>query len=71
MASLTQFAPIFRLSETVAAEFELGDPPTPYRRVTREKVAERWNEQIPGEPGIHRDGACPGQRQDADYPGVA
>lgn len=56
VASLTQFAPVFRVAEEVAARFDLGDPPAPYRRVTRRDVAERWNDQIPGDPAAHRGG---------------
>lgn len=54
--SLTQFAPVFRLPEAAVERFDLGDPPAAYRRVTRADVAERWNEQIPGDPAAHRGG---------------
>lgn len=47
VASLTQFAPVFRMAESIVERFDPGDPAPAYRSVTREEVEARWNDQIP------------------------
>ena len=58
VASLTQFAPVYRPSE-MSERWDAGDPPSPSRRVTREAAKRRWDRQLPGDdPSAYRpDGA--------------
>jgi pimeloyl-ACP methyl ester carboxylesterase len=58
VASLTQFAPVFRMDPTVVARFDPGDPAPAYRTATRETVAARWNDQVPddADPATWRGG---------------
>lgn len=48
VASLTQFAPVYRMPADRADEFDPGDPPQPYRTVTKAGARERWDDQAPG-----------------------
>ncbi|WP_254525715.1 alpha/beta hydrolase [Natrinema caseinilyticum] len=47
VASLTQVAPVYRPPADVAARFVDVEPLEPFRRITRDDVRERWNDQIP------------------------
>jgi len=47
VASYAAFAPVFRLSEGRAADFDPGDPPRPARVVTESEARERWESQFP------------------------
>lgn len=49
VASLTQFAPVFRKTETSIAGFDPGPEAPAYRTVTRDDVAKRWDEQLPSD----------------------
>lgn len=61
VASYAAFAPVFRLSEERAAEFDLGNPPRPARVVTEAEARERWASQFP-------DGADPDEcREEAAF----
>jgi alpha-beta hydrolase superfamily lysophospholipase len=56
VASLTQFAPVFRMDADAVERFDPGDPAPAYRTQRRPEVAERWNDQIPGgvDPAVWR-----------------
>ncbi|WP_019992095.1 alpha/beta hydrolase, partial [Natronorubrum tibetense] len=49
VASLTQVAPVYRPPAAVGERFVEREPLDTYRRITREDVRDRWNEQIPAE----------------------
>lgn len=80
VASLTQFAPVFRMDADAVERFDPGDPAPAYRTQTRAEVAERWDDQIPagvdpaawrggdgvGEDGIGEDGDAGGGSTDGD-----
>jgi len=61
VASLAQVAPVYRPPADVAARFDDAESLEPFRRITRNDVRERWDDQIPeranpaewrsGEPG--------------------
>lgn len=60
VASLTQFAPVYRPAAEKAERWAPGEPPSPARLVTRESARERWDRQFPDEddPSRYRpDGA--------------
>lgn len=46
VASLTQFAPVFRMDADAVGRFDPGDPAPAYRTQRRAEVAGRWNDQI-------------------------
>lgn len=45
VASLVQYAPVYRLSAEDRDRLSPGDPPRAYRRVTRDEARERWADQ--------------------------
>lgn len=49
VASLTQAAPVYRPPGDVGERFAGAEPLDPFRRITREDVRNRWDEQIPTE----------------------
>jgi pimeloyl-ACP methyl ester carboxylesterase len=60
VASLTQFAPVYRPAAEKAARWAPDEPPSPARSVTRTEARERWDRQFPDEddPSRYRpDGA--------------
>ncbi|WP_336136856.1 alpha/beta hydrolase [Natronomonas amylolytica] len=60
VASLTQFAPVYRPAAEKAARWAPGEPPSPARRVTRAEARQRWDRQFPDgdDPSKYRpDGA--------------
>jgi pimeloyl-ACP methyl ester carboxylesterase len=59
VSSLTQFAPVYDPSPATGERFDPGDPPDAYRLVTREEVADAWNDQLPSgaPPRVHRGGS--------------
>lgn len=48
VASLVQYAPVYRPPETHRERLSTGDPPTAYRTVTAADARERWADQRPG-----------------------
>lgn len=49
VASLAQVAPVYRPPAEVGARFLGGESLEPFRRITREDVRDRWDDQIPEE----------------------
>jgi len=49
VASLVQYAPVYRPPSAHRDRFSPGEPPTAYRRVSKAKARERWAEQRPGD----------------------
>jgi pimeloyl-ACP methyl ester carboxylesterase len=60
VASFTAFAPVFRPDQSLVEGFDLGDPPSPAREVTRQEALDRWTAQFPDhvEPFTYRDPAA-------------
>lgn len=48
VTSLVQYAPVYHPANDRRDQFALDDPPTAYRRVTRDRARERWADQRPG-----------------------
>lgn len=49
VASLVQLAPVFRMDADAVDRFDPGDPAPAYRTLTRDDVANRWNDQVPAD----------------------
>jgi pimeloyl-ACP methyl ester carboxylesterase len=47
VASLTQFAPVYRPADEKAERWAPGEPPAPARTVTRGEARDRWDRQFP------------------------
>lgn len=73
VASLTQAAPVYRPPPEVGDRFAGTDSIEPFRRITREDVRDRWDEQIPEEvpPAEWRGDGGDGSILDAVWKGIA